>query len=169
MKYLHIISQLEKNTGVFKALFEGVTKEEYEWKQAPEKWCMLEIICHLYDEEKEDFKTRLQYALIGSMDMPPSIDPVAWVTERQYMSRSFEESVEHFLVERSHSLYTLRHFKSPDWHNFFIHPNLGKMTAHMILSNWLAHDYLHMRQIIRLKYDYLKWISRESLSYAGEW
>jgi hypothetical protein len=39
----------------------------------------------------------------------------------------------------------------------------------MIFANWLAHDYLHIRQILRLKYEYLKSISEEDLSYAGEW
>jgi hypothetical protein len=39
----------------------------------------------------------------------------------------------------------------------------------MFLHNWLAHDYLHIRQIIRIKYDYLKKTSGEILLYAGEW
>jgi len=43
------------------------------------------------------------------------------------------------------------------------------MTASMFFSNWLAHDYLHIRQITRLKYDYLKQLTNEDLSYAGTW
>ena len=39
----------------------------------------------------------------------------------------------------------------------------------MMLTNWLAHDYLHIRQIIKLKFDFLKDQSDEHLSYAGEW
>ena len=35
--------------------------------------------------------------------------------------------------------------------------------------NWLAHDYLHIRQIIRLKFAYLQQLSKEDLSYAGNW
>ena len=30
-----------------------------QWKQSENKWSMLEIICHLYDEEREDFRSRL--------------------------------------------------------------------------------------------------------------
>jgi len=43
------------------------------------------------------------------------------------------------------------------------------MSAKFILANWLAHDYLHIRQITRLKYDYLQDIPNENLSYAGNW
>jgi hypothetical protein len=43
------------------------------------------------------------------------------------------------------------------------------MTARSFLTNWLAHDYLHLRQILRIKHHYLKTESGESLSYAGAW
>lgn len=28
---------------------------------APEKWCLLEIVFHLYDEEREEFRARVNY------------------------------------------------------------------------------------------------------------
>ncbi len=43
------------------------------------------------------------------------------------------------------------------------------MTAKMFLSNWLAHDYLHLRQILDLKFNYHKLLSGDSLTYAGKW
>ncbi len=169
MNYSKLYSQLENNASLFRVLLEGVSKEEYTWKQAQEKWCMLEIVGHLYDEEKRDFKVRLQYALDSSQTLPPAIDPEAWVMEHKYMDKLYEAQLENFLTEREHSLNTLWLLKNPSWDNYFVHPTLGFMTAHMILSNWVAHDYLHMRQIIKLKYDYLSEITQESLSYAGEW
>jgi hypothetical protein len=33
----------------------------------------------------------------------------------------------------------------------------------------MAHDLLHIRQITKLKYDYLKYLSGQGLSYAGDW
>jgi hypothetical protein len=55
------------------------------------------------------------------------------------------------------------------WHNTHIHPQLGTVTASMFLSNWLAHDYLHIRQINELKYLYFKQKTDESLEYVGNW
>jgi uncharacterized protein YutE (UPF0331/DUF86 family) len=46
---------------------------------------------------------------------------------------------------------------------------LENLSAKMIFKNWLAHDYLHIRQIIRLKFEYLKGFTGENLSYAGDW
>ena len=43
------------------------------------------------------------------------------------------------------------------------------MTARAFLANWLAHDALHQRQIVRYDYFYLKETSREDLGYAGQW
>ena len=169
MDYNLTFIRLEKNLGVFRSLFEDVVKEEYLWRQAPEKWCMLEILCHLHDEEKEDFRTRVEYALRGSKEMPPSIDPVGWVKQRDYISRNYIDMLDMFLEERKTSINFLWANEKADWNNYIEHPTLGKMTAHKVLSNWLAHDYLHFRQITRLKYDYLKSISGETLDYAGTW
>jgi hypothetical protein len=35
------------------------------------------------------------------------------------------------------------------------------MSAEMFLANWLAHDYLHIRQLIRLRYHYLEHAAAE--------
>ncbi|MEM6429633.1 MAG: hypothetical protein AAF708_10365 [Deinococcota bacterium] len=42
------------------------------------------------------------------------------------------------------------------------------MSAQFFLENWLAHDYLHMRQVVKLKYDYLT-ADGVNLIYAGTW
>ena len=127
------------------------------------------VICHLCDEDKEDFRARTKHTLeTPELPLPP-IDPTGWVTERKYMQQAFEEKIEEFLTEREYSIQWLESLTDPEWGNAYQHPKFGKMTAKMFLCNWLAHDCLHIRQITRLKYDYLKFISDEPLDYAGEW
>jgi hypothetical protein len=58
-----IIKKSEANSETFKSLFTSLSKEEYLWKPQPEKWCLLEIACHLYSEERYDFRARLKNAL----------------------------------------------------------------------------------------------------------
>ena len=60
-----ITTQLETNKDVFKNLLKNKTEAEYLWKPQPEKWCLLEIVCHLIDEEVEDFRAKLK------SQMPP--------------------------------------------------------------------------------------------------
>ena len=170
MKDTIIISLLEQNRNVFKEMLAGIDKDRYLWKQAPEKWCLLEIVCHLYDEEREDFRARVGHVLEARPEPMPSINPQGWVQERQYLQQNYEDKLQAFLEERDRSITWLQSLINPKWDNTYEHPVLGKTTAAMFLANWLAHDYLHIRQITRLKYDYLgRVLTDESLGYAGEW
>jgi hypothetical protein len=165
----HITNELLRNINVFKGLLEDISPEVYQWKQDPSKWCLLEIVCHLHDEEREDFRARVRY-ILESPDLPlTSINPTGWVTERNYMGQDYKNVLDNFLNERNKSVQWLRSLENPAWGNIYEHPILGELTAKMILVNWLAHDYLHIRQIIKLKYDYLRKTSAEDLSYAGNW
>ena len=74
-----------------------------------------------------------------------------------------------FLEERAQSVAWLRQLKDPAWGNTHQHPRLGELSAFFFLNNWLAHDYLHFRQITRLKHQYLKENSSNPLDYAGNW
>ena len=169
MNYPSIINQLEQNKTLFYQLFHGVSTEAYHWKPTPEKWCMLEVICHLYDEEREDFRVRLKSTLETPSQPLPMFDPVAWVKERNYIGQDYDAKVAHFIVERGRSIQWLRSLQHPKWDNAFQHPTLGPLSAHHFLCNWLAHDYLHIRQVTKLKYGYLQMQSGEDLSYAGNW
>lgn len=169
MDYGIVFDQLEKNKTLFYQLFSGVTREEYLWKPSEDKWCLLEIICHLYDEEREDFRTRTRSTLETPDQALPMFDPVAWVTERKYLEKDYQSMVANFLAERTASVNWLRSLDNPNWQNAFQHPSLGPLTAHHFLSNWLAHDYLHIRQATKLKYGYLKELTGNDLSYAGDW
>ena len=169
MNYNKIILELSRNQDIFKELLTGLNDEEYLWKSNPEKWCLLEIICHIYDEEREDFRARLRHVLETPTEPLPPIDPAGWVKGRSYIAKNFTETMDKFLDERQKSIKWLNSLSDPEWENAYIHPKFGKMTAKMFLSNWLAHDYLHIRQIIKLKFDYLKGLSDETLNYAGDW
>jgi uncharacterized damage-inducible protein DinB len=63
MNHLRIIEHLRVNQNVFKYLFQSVSDEQARWKPGADKWSMLEVINHLYDEEREDFRKRLELVL----------------------------------------------------------------------------------------------------------
>lgn len=169
MNYAIIINELSKNSNVFKELLSDLTGEIYLWKPNPEKWCLLEIVCHFYDIEREDFRARTKLVLETPAEPLSPIDPPGWVESRNYMQQNYYDRLNDFLTERERSVEWLQNLSHPDWANAYTHPKFGKMTAKMFLSNWLAHDYLHIRQITRLKYDYLEQLTHEDLSYAGSW
>lgn len=169
MKPEQIIQQLEANQQVFAALLAHKEEACTKWKPDLASWSLLEIVCHLYDEEREDFRTRLLNTLFTPGNNPASIDPVGWVTARQYKDQNYEQKIIDFLQERTSSIAQLTSLKNPAWENVYVHPTIGPISAYQFLANWLAHDYHHIRQINRRLYEYLKFSSGEDLSYAGEW
>jgi len=169
MNYPEIISEISRNKSIFKELLTGLTKEIHLWKPDPEKWCILEVVCHLLDEEKKDFRARINHVLNTPAKPLPPIDPQNWVKSKKYIEQNYNEVLNKFLSERENSVKWLGQLTNPDWNNAYHHPKLGPMTAKMLLGNWLAHDYLHIRQIIKLKYHYLKELTGEDLNYAGTW
>lgn len=169
MKIERIIIELEVNRGIFKDLFTGMTEEEYLLKPSAGKWCLLEILCHLVDEEREDFRARTRHLLEHPQSPFLGIDPEAWVKERKYMEQDYEEKLEDFLSERNESISWLRSLQEPQWGNSYDHPVFGRLTAQTLLANWLAHDYIHLRQVIGAKFGYHQSVSGESLDYAGKW
>ena len=169
MKHQKIIQELSRNKDIFNGLLKGLSKEEYLWKFDTNKWCLLEIVCHLFDEEREDFRTRTKLVLQDPKLPLPSFDPTDWPQDRAYIQQNYNDKVFSFLNERDQSIDWLQSLKDPQWTNAYQHPKFGDMSASLFLANWLAHDYLHIRQILTLKYKYLEQLSRESLNYAGAW
>lgn len=169
MELSEVIERFETNSKAFSVLLGNVTEEQIYWK--PEgKWSLLEIICHLYDEEREDFRQRLKLTLENPEQDWPKINPEGWVTERKYLEQDFRVSLTGFLNERYKSIEWLKSLQNPNWLHTHIHPTIGEMSASFILYNWIAHDYLHLRQITKTLYSYLEDnIKPVSLKYAGEW
>ena len=164
-----IIAELDQNRAVFNSLLSQVTKEQITWKAPPDKWCLLEVVCHLHDEECEDFRARTKHVLVAPDQPLPPINPVGWVTERKYMKQNVEEMLGKFIDERTNSIQWLGSLSSPNWNRAYEHPKFGAMSARMFLNNWLAHDYFHFRQITRLKYEHLRAEGGQPLDYAGPW
>ena len=165
----YYIVQFQKNTDLFKVLFDTDDQAFIHWKKDVNAWSLLEILCHLKDEEVEDFRHRLKFVLEGSVGMPPGIDPQAWVKERAYADQNFHQIKEEYFKERMNSIEWLTRLENPQLKQSYDHPTLGTLDGHHFLNNWLAHDYLHIRQITRLRYDYLNFISKVNLDYAGTW
>lgn len=169
MDHAYHIAQLARHRGIFERLLTGLSEEEIRWKPAPEKWCLLEVVCHLYDEERDDFRARLHHVLTTPDQPLPKTDPVGWVTERKYMEQDFHAVLERFLAERGATLVWLNGLQSPKWKQVHVHPKVGPIPAELFLPNWVAHDLLHFRQINALRYGHLAAISTVPLDYAGDW
>ncbi len=164
-----LTSELHSNKELFRNLFASVPREQRLWRPAPNKWNIHEILCHMHDEECDDFRFRTRFVLENPGETPPPFDPVAWVEERDYASKDYDEMLVKFVQEREDSVTWLRSLDNPKWDNHFTHPKAGPFSALRVLRNWLAHDQLHIRQVLDRKFHYLKQFDENGLDYAGSW
>lgn len=164
------LTRLTANAEAIGAFARSASDEQARWKPTPEEWSILEVVCHLYDEEREDFRTRVDYCLHRPADDWPPINPQGWVTERAYNQRDPREALENFLRARRQSLDWLKSLVNPNWESGHTHPQFGSAKAGEILAAWVAHDYLHLRQLNHLHWQYLSLSAPAfSLEYAGGW
>lgn len=170
MRAAGLVDRLAAGAGVFEALFRGVDGEQAAWKAAPEKWSLVEVAAHLLDEEREDFRARLELLLIDPARQWTPIDPEGWVAARDYAARDLSATVDAFVGERAKSVTWLRGLVDPDWEATYEHPALGSLAAGDLLASWVAHDSLHVRQVAWLHYGYgLRLAAGHSAAYAGPW
>lgn len=171
MRLEQAISQLAATEPAITALVADMHAEQAAWRPAPDQWSALEVICHLLDEEREDFRLRLDLTLHQPAEILPAIDPAGWVTARNYNSRALDEMVVAWRAERAHSLEWLRGLVAPDLERPANHPSLAQynVRAGDLLASWVAHDLLHLRQLIELRYAYLARVTTFDVRYAGDW
>jgi hypothetical protein len=164
------IGRLEAQEPIIAALLAGFSQEQARRRPAPDAWSALEVACHLLDEEREDFRQRLDFTLHRPGEPWPPIDPEGWVTARAYSQRDLAETVAAWRAERQRSLAWLRGLASPGLGVARRHPAGFELRAGDLLAAWVAHDLLHARQLVELSYARTQGEAEPfSVEYAGDW
>jgi hypothetical protein len=164
-----MIVQLESNARRIYALVEGVPAEQARWRPNPESWTLLEVINHLFDEEQFDFRVRLDLILHSPLTPWSPIDPQGWVTSRNYNERDLSDSIQKFLAERRRSLDWLIALGATNW-EARVPTSWGSISAGDMFAAWVAHDLLHLRQLVELLHAAIVQISEPyDGEYAGPW
>lgn len=163
------ISQLQSQSKAILSLAEGLSIEQARWKPQSQDWSVLEVLNHLADEERLDFRRHLNHILFTPDDSWPEIAPQAWVTEKKYNQRRLDQTLNDFKFERENSLSWLSGLNNPNW-DVVIQLPWGKISAGDMLASWLAHDLLHIRQLVELRYQLTLAKSLPyKVAYAGKW
>lgn len=161
--------ELAQGAETIQGLVVGVSAAEARVRPEPTAWSILEVVAHLLDEEREDFRPRLDQVLHRPHETWAPIDPPAWVTARGYNDRELGATLSAFLTERERSLAWLAGLTAPDWSREY-HASSGPITAGDLAASWAAHDLLHTRQLLELRRARLLALAApHRTGYAGEW
>src|SRR3954469_6189902 len=88
------IAALETNPVAIATLVRAMPADGVRWRPTPDDWSVLEGINHLADEERDDFRLRLDYVLHRLGETPPTSTPgTGDVVARGYNSRELDESL----------------------------------------------------------------------------
>jgi hypothetical protein len=165
-----LVERLERFPPVLLALCGPLTPQAARWRPRPGAWSALEVLGHIEEEERRDFRPRIESTLRDPREPWAPIDPQAWVREHAYQERDQALVLREFAQERAHSVQWLRSLDAPDWDAAHDHPSLGRLRAGDLLAAWTAHDALHLRQLTRLLYEgVVVDADPYTCSYAGPW
>jgi hypothetical protein len=169
MEFQDLYRELTQSTEMIRTLLAGIGQDEAQVKPGPGRWSILEVVCHLYDEEREDFREHLDFILHRQHEEWHPIAPQAWVKLRKYNERDFKTMKSKFFRERAKSLLWLKGLKNADW-NIAHKSRWGSMRAGDMLASWIAHDNLHLRQLVELRRARIEKMAKpHKIRYAGEW
>ena len=161
--------ELAQGAETIQGLVVGVSAAEARVRPEPTAWSILEVVAHLLDEEREDFRPRLDLVLHRPHETWAPIDPPAWVTARGYNDRELGATLSAFLTERERSLAWLAGLTAPDWSREY-QASFGPITAGDLAASWAAHDLLHTRQLLELRRARLLALAApHRTGYAGDW
>ena len=163
------ILRLAENAGTIKSLVNNLSDEPARWKAASDQWSILQIIFHLLQTEDKDFRPRLEKILRNPAESWIQLEPREMRLEREDENGDFKNFLQEFLLQRENSVAWLKTIENPEFGN--THQNeQTKLSAGDLLASWLAHDFLHIKQIIRAHYDYVNHVSQPyQTDYAGKW
>lgn len=165
-----IIERMARYPAVLRAAAATVSAEDARWKPTPKDWSVLEVCCHLLDEEREDFRLRLRSTLEDATRPWAPLDLAGVAEARGYNTRELGPTLDAFERERADSVAWLRGLRGVDWSTAYIHPKIGPVRAGELMVSWAAHDALHLRQISKRLYQMaLRDAPGQSAVYAGEW
>lgn len=161
----HMINNAER----IRVLVQGTPSDQACWRPDEASWSVLEVMGHLSDEERLDFRVRLDFTLHRPGEPWPAINPTGWVKEHHYNEGDLQEALDGFLAAREHSVRWLMELSSPNWEATYEAP-FGQIKAGDLLAAWVGHDLLHIRQLVELHWSHLLLeVEPYRVEYAGQW
>ena len=128
------------------ALLSDVDDALWRARPAPAEWAPVEIVCHLRDEEVEDFGARVRVVVEGGSAFV-RIDPQRWATDRAYIDDSPREALTVLKQTRRDNLAFLALLDAARLTRVVHQPQLGAMSGLDLVAAWVTHDRLHLAQL----------------------
>jgi DinB superfamily len=140
------VSLLEKTPGLLELLLRDVPQELLEWKPAPNRWCIAEVLGHMAGIEQLYEQRARKIVLDDSPPLPPYVAP----EEFEVRQRTARQHLERFEGLRRAFVFYLHSVPSSAGSRTGRHHEMGVITLSQMLHELANHDLGHLRQIAEL-------------------
>ena len=139
-------TELARLAPILDTLLSDLDPAAWRERPAPAEWSPVEIVCHLRDEETEDFGARLRVVATGGSAFV-RIDPARWAEERRYRDADGPSVVAAFRARRAATLAFLAELAPDRLRHAVTQAQLGRLSGLDLLAAWVTHDRLHLAQL----------------------
>ena len=138
-------TDLARLPATLRALLDGLDTALWRERPVADEWSPIEIVCHLRDEEAEDFGARVRVVVTGGDRFAP-IDPERWAVERRYRDAEPVTTLA-FCERRAANLEFLTTVPPDRLRTTVTQASTGTLSGLDLLAAWVTHDRLHLAQL----------------------
>jgi hypothetical protein len=145
-----LVGESRRELAHFPALLDaavaGLDPKAWRERPAPHEWAPIEIVCHLRDEEAEDFGARVR-VILGGGDRFAPIDPERWAVERRYRDDDPRVALAAFGRLRDANVALLEGARAEALARAVAHSSGAPLSGFDLVAAWVTHDRLHLHQL----------------------
>ena len=145
---LDCLDQLEATTAILRGLMCDMSVEDTEWKPAPDRFSVAEVLAHLSHSEADCYRARVDRFMSELLPEFESDDAAMYL--ELYRNANAEDALCHFEKQRAANVEYLRTLPRSAGERRARHKEAGEINLQQMLHEWTMHDLGHIRQIAEL-------------------
>jgi DinB superfamily len=145
-----LIQRYEDGPGLLEAALAEVPREALQWRPAPGKWSVHEVVCHCADSESNS-ATRIRYLVGEDAAAIQGYDQDRWAQRFGYHAMPLDLALDQVVMVRRWTTDFIRRLPDAAWARSGTHSEMPgtTYTAAMWLEIYAEHLEVHARQIRR--------------------
>lgn len=142
---LDCLDQLEATPAILRGLMCDLSVEDTEWKPAPDRFSVAEVLAHLSHSEGHCYRTRVDRFV--SEEMPEFEPDDAQMYLELYRNANAEDAFDHFEEQREMNVEYLQGLPDSAADRTGMHGKIGEISVAHVMNEWAFHDIGHIKQI----------------------
>jgi len=143
-----MIDRYEKGPELLKTALAKIPKPALQWRPAPGKWSVHEVIVHCADSETNSHG-RIRTLLAEEQAMIQGYDQDRWAQRLDYHALPLEPALATVTAVRANTTALLRRLGDAEWSKVGKHSESGTYSAEDWLRVYAEHLEIHTRQLER--------------------